>query len=60
MAGGNASSIARGRVMSIRTTRADLEEMVQTYRIKALQEHDEMRRWQNRALAAEPSRDWPK
>ncbi len=46
--------------MSIRTTRADLEEMVQTYRIKALQEHDEMRRWQNRALAAEPSRDWPK
>lgn len=39
--------------MSIRMSRADLEAMVQTYRTKALQEHDEMRRWQNRALAAE-------
>jgi len=39
--------------MSIRMSPADLEAMVQTYRAKAIQEHDEMRRWQNRALAAE-------
>jgi len=39
--------------MSIRLTRDDLERQIETYRAKALREHDEMRRWQNRALAAE-------
>lgn len=39
--------------MTVRMTHSDLERQVETYRAKALREHDEMRRWQNRALAAE-------
>ncbi|TQJ41516.1 hypothetical protein FBY33_3631 [Arthrobacter sp. SLBN-112] len=37
----------------MRLSRNDLERQVETYRAKALQEHDGMRYWQNRALAAE-------
>ena len=34
-------------------TRADLERQVEAFRLKALQEHDLFRKWQNRALIAE-------
>lgn len=37
----------------MKSSRDDLERQVETYRAKALQEHDRLRYWQNRALAAE-------